>query len=198
MATCSPSCFRVLLSLARTTEARRWQAAPIQREAANIENSTTASPVITCGAIQTNSGKHRDELRLAFEVGSGPCRACKLHWALPAAVQNSRFHQLASSTLKIDCLSMMVFSLPRHHSPNRRMNQGLHHLGQNRIPHQHGGQIQLIQQAKRDKPERVRQGQNRQPGSPSTMIKEVRMSGQLARLWMNGILLVGMTWMINV
>ena len=32
----------------------------------------------------------------------------------------------------------------------------------------------------------------------ATMIKEVRMSGQLARLWMNGILLVRMTWMISV
>src|SRR5450756_1364646 len=32
----------------------------------------------------------------------------------------------------------------------------------------------------------------------ATLIKEVRMSGQLARLWMNGILLVRMTWMINV
>jgi hypothetical protein len=32
----------------------------------------------------------------------------------------------------------------------------------------------------------------------ATMITEVRMSGQLAQLWMNGILLVRMTWMISV
>src|SRR5450759_2470606 len=32
----------------------------------------------------------------------------------------------------------------------------------------------------------------------ATMIKEVRMSGQLARLWMNGILLVRMIWIIKV
>src|SRR5450756_962607 len=32
----------------------------------------------------------------------------------------------------------------------------------------------------------------------ATMIRDVRISGQLARLWMNGILLVRMIWMINV
>src|SRR5450756_658150 len=32
----------------------------------------------------------------------------------------------------------------------------------------------------------------------TTMMTDVRMSGQLARLWMNGILLVRMTWMISV
>ena len=30
------------------------------------------------------------------------------------------------------------------------------------------------------------------------MIRDEAISGQLARLWMNGILLVRMTWMINV
>src|SRR5450759_2513065 len=32
----------------------------------------------------------------------------------------------------------------------------------------------------------------------ATMITEVRMSGQLARLWMNGILFVRITWMMSV
>src|ERR1039458_2858624 len=41
-------------------------------------------------------------------------------------------------------------------------------------------------------------GENVSHAPTATMIKEVRMSGQLARLWMNGILLVRMTWMINV
>jgi len=31
-----------------------------------------------------------------------------------------------------------------------------------------------------------------------TMINEVAINGQLARLWMNGILLVRMMWMISV
>ncbi len=32
----------------------------------------------------------------------------------------------------------------------------------------------------------------------ATMMTEVAISGQLARLWMNGILLVRMTWIISV
>jgi len=42
---------------------------------------------------------------------------------------------------------------------------GLHHLGQQRIAQQHDGQIQPEQRRERDKPERVRQRRNRQPGA---------------------------------
>ena len=41
-------------------------------------------------------------------------------------------------------------------------------------------------------------GETVSPAPTATMITEVRISGQLAQLWMNGSLFVRMIWMINV
>src|ERR1035438_2793385 len=48
------------------------------------------------------------------------------------------------------------------------------------------------------KPRVLASGETVSHAPAATMITEVRMSGQLAQLWREGILLVRMTWMISV
>src|SRR5450759_4850854 len=48
------------------------------------------------------------------------------------------------------------------------------------------------------KPSVSARGETVSQAPTATMITEVAMRGQLARLWMNGILLVRITWMISV
>jgi hypothetical protein len=52
MAMCSPSRFQATVSLVRAVGVPLWLAAHNQREAATIENSTSAMPVTTCGALR--------------------------------------------------------------------------------------------------------------------------------------------------
>src|ERR1017187_2764379 len=81
----------------------------------------------------------------------------------------------------------------RHQSPNLRMNQVFTTWLSSmmaRYSQNSGGSG--------TKPSVVANGETVSQAPAATIIMEVRMSGQLAQLWMNGILLVRMTWMMSV
>ena len=84
------------------------------------------------------------------------------------------------------CLPLSSFAIPA-------VKPGLYDLREDHVARQHERQQQPVQRRKRDKSERVASGDTVSHAPTATMMMDVAINGQLARLWMNGILLVRMT-----
>ena len=70
---------------------------------------------------------------------------------------------------------------------------GLHHLRQHRVAEQHGGQEQPVPRRERNKSGVPASGDTVRQAPAATMMRDVMISGRLARLSMKGILVVRMT-----
>jgi len=68
-------------------DAPRWPAAHNQREAATVENPTSAPPVTICEASGSSDGRPVASRRKSSGVPSGPRPACKVHGAAVVVVQ---------------------------------------------------------------------------------------------------------------